>query len=95
MLSYEDCRALCELTEAEIEAIARHEHIPTIVAAELGRYLVDSADGRKRIGAFIRDEMDEAARHGNLQRVLELKMVLRHFLEEHGPAIAPASRTKE
>ena len=90
MLSYEDCRALSELTEAEIAAIARHEHIPAIVAAELGRYLVETPDGCKRIAAFLRDEMDAAAVRADLQRVLELKMVLRHFMEEHGPAESPA-----
>ncbi|MGE4219365.1 MAG: hypothetical protein AB7G39_07950 [Alphaproteobacteria bacterium] len=90
MLSYEDCLALSELTEAEIAAIARHEHIPAIVAAELGRFLIETPDGCKRIGALIRDEMETAAGSGDLQRVLELKMVLRHFLEEHGPADPPA-----
>jgi hypothetical protein len=29
-----------ELTEEEIAAIAEHEHLPMIVAAELGNYLI-------------------------------------------------------
>lgn len=36
MLSYQDCLAFCGLEEEEIAAIAQHEHIPIIVAAELG-----------------------------------------------------------
>ena len=39
MLTYEDCVSLSGLTREEIEAIAEHEHIPAIVAAELANYL--------------------------------------------------------
>ncbi len=30
MLTFDDCLALCELTEEEIDAIAEHEHLPEI-----------------------------------------------------------------
>ena len=43
MLSLEDCLALCELSEDEVLAIAHHEHLPEIAAAELGNYLVPHA----------------------------------------------------
>ena len=36
MLTYQDCVGLCELSEAEIRAIAEHEHLPEVVALELG-----------------------------------------------------------
>ena len=39
MLTIQDCIALCDLTEDEVEAIAEHEHIPEMLAAELGAYL--------------------------------------------------------
>ena len=42
MLSLQDCLALCELTEDEVRAIAQHEHIPEIAAAEMGNYLARS-----------------------------------------------------
>jgi hypothetical protein len=45
MLSFEDCVALSSLTEDEIAAIAEHEHLPMIVAVELGNYLVQTPDG--------------------------------------------------
>ena len=38
VLTLQDCIALSDLTEEEILAIAEHEHIPEIVAAELGNY---------------------------------------------------------
>ena len=40
MLSIEDCLALCDLTEDEVHAIAQHEHIPEVAAAEMGNYLL-------------------------------------------------------
>ena len=39
MITIEDCLALSDLTEEEIDAIAEHEHLPEIIAAELGNYL--------------------------------------------------------
>ena len=40
MLTLEDCIELSDLSEEEILAIAEHEHIPEMVAVELGAYLV-------------------------------------------------------
>ena len=41
MVDIESCIALSGLTEEEIEAIAEHEHIPEMLAIELGSYLVN------------------------------------------------------
>jgi hypothetical protein len=46
MLTIEDCIALSDLTEEEIDAIAEHEHIPEMLAIELGSYLVHLPDGK-------------------------------------------------
>jgi hypothetical protein len=53
MLTIQDCIALSELTPEEIAAIAEDAHLPDIIAAELGCYLVHSASGRKRTGPSI------------------------------------------
>lgn len=83
VLTYEDCLSLCDLTEEELRAIREHEHIPAIVAAELGAYLVRTAEGEERIQRFILDDIRDAARRNDLKRVVELKSVLRHFIEHH------------
>jgi hypothetical protein len=44
----------------EIEAIAQHERIPEIVAAELGNYLLATSDGRRRIRRMIADNLSHA-----------------------------------
>lgn len=83
MLSLEDCIGLCGLTEEEVRAIAQHEHIPEIAAAEFGNYLVNAPDGELRIKAIIRDDIAEAAACANRDRAMALKFVLRNFVLQH------------
>ena len=84
MLSIEDCIALSSLTEEEVAAIAEHEHLPMIVAAELGNYLVQNPpDGSRYIKHIIRDDIAAAHARGDLAHELALKLVLRHYLSCH------------
>lgn len=83
MLTIQDCIELSELTEDEILAIAEHEHIPEMVAVELGNYLAHTASGERRIKRMICDDMDCARDCGNLERVASLKLVLKHFVDTH------------
>ena len=83
MLSLEDCIALCGLTEEEVLAIADHEHIPEVAAAELGSYLVQTPEGEMRVKAIIRDDIEAARRRGDRPRELALKLVLRNYLAQH------------
>ena len=83
MLSYEDCVGLSDLTEEEIEAIAEHENVPEIVAAELGSYLVHSSEGVPMIRRIILDDIEKAKRQGDEDRALHLRLVLKHFVDTH------------
>ena len=83
MLTYEDCLELSELTEEEVESIAQHEHIPEIVALELGHYLIESPDGIPMIKRIILDDIEEERRRGHAAKALHLKLVLRHFVHTH------------
>src|SRR5262247_2251193 len=83
MLSLEDCLALCDLTEAEVLAIAHHEHIPEIAAIALGNYLVKTPGGELRIKSIIRDDIDEARTRGDRVGELVLKALLRNFVLQH------------
>jgi len=83
MLTLDDCIALSDLTQEEIDAIAEDKHLPTIIAAELGAYLIHSASGERRIKAIIRDDIAHAQAAGEIARAARLKLVLRHFLDEH------------
>ena len=88
MLTRKDCLALCDLTEAEVEAIATHEHVPEMVALELGNYLVHSEDGVPMIKRMILDDIAAASAAGKVERVLSLKLTLRHFCQTHPEAKA-------
>lgn len=83
MLTLDDCIALCELSADEVDAIARHEHIPQIAAAELGNYLAHSAAGELCIKDMIRDDIGAAAARGDRERALALKLVIRDFIARH------------
>jgi hypothetical protein len=83
MLTFDDCLGLCDLTEEEVAAIAEHEHLPMIVAAELGNYLIHGPDGALRVKRIIVDDIRHAASVGDMAHVLALKLVLRHFVETH------------
>lgn len=83
VLTYEDCIAMCGLTEEEVHAIAEHEHIPELAAAELGNYLITSPDGELCIKSMIRDDIAAAAARANREREMVLKLMLRNFVLNH------------
>ena len=83
MLTYQDCVGLCEPSEDEIRAIAEHEHLPELVALELGQYLVQSAEGQHRIHRMILDDLKVAETAGHSEDVLRLKATIKHFIDTH------------
>jgi hypothetical protein len=83
MLTLQDCIELSDLSEEEILAIAEHEHIPEMLAVEMGNYLTHTASGEKRIKRMIVDDIKHAKETGNIKHVAELKSVLQHFVAEH------------
>lgn len=80
MLTLEDCMCLSELTEDEISAIAEHEHLPQIVAAEMGGDLAHTIEGRMRIWTMFRDDIRNARACGDHARSARLKQALRAFI---------------
>ena len=87
MLTIQDCIELSGLTEEEVLAIAEHEHIPEMIAVELGNYLIQTPAGEKRVKAMIVDDMRAARERGDHRHLLELKLCLRHFLETHAGGV--------
>jgi hypothetical protein len=83
MLTLKDCIALCDLSEEEVDAIAEHEHIPTIIAAEMANYLCHSPAGVPMIRHFIVDDIRNAENRGDTRHAQLLKLVLWHFIQTH------------
>lgn len=88
MISIEDCIALCGLTEAEVAAIAEHEHVPEVAAATLGQYLLHQHHGLEAIRQMIADDIRASLNSGNVAHAAKLVSALRHFLGTH-PEVAP------
>lgn len=83
MLTFQDCLDFAELTEEEILAIAEHEHLPEMLAVELGEYLVHRPDGTLVIKRMILEDIEEAAQAKDRVRELRLKAALQHFVDTH------------
>jgi hypothetical protein len=86
MISLEDCKGFCGLTEEEIRAIAEHEHLPEMVAVEMGAYLSQSDAGQATIRSMIEDDIRAAQAAADPGRALALKVVLHNFLCGHPAA---------
>lgn len=83
MITLEDCIAFSGLTEAEVLAIAEHEHLPEIAAAALAEYLLKQRHGAEKIHTMIVEDIRAALRRGDRAHAGELFAALRHFLETH------------
>ncbi|MCB4820313.1 DUF6455 family protein [Roseicella aerolata] len=83
MLTYNDCLGLSGLTPEQVAALARHEHLPEIVALEMGWSLCGTPEGRRRIRQMILDEVAAACRHGDPQGAARLGLALHHFLDAY------------
>ena len=83
MITLEDCLAMSGLTEEEVDAIAEHEHLPEIIAAELGSYLSRLPGGSQDIRHMILDDIAAARSRGDLHHALQLRLVLMKFCRDH------------
>ena len=83
MLTYEDCVDLSGLTEEEIDAIAKHEHMSGMLALELGHYLLETDDGVPAIKRIILDDITDAKAAGDFEHASKLGAVLHHFIRTH------------
>lgn len=83
MISFEDCIGLCGLTEAEIAAIAEHEHVPEVAALVLGQYMLHQRHGLEHIRQMIVDDVRAALANGNTKHAADLASALRHLLVNH------------
>lgn len=83
MLTIDDCIALSELTENEIDAIALHEDLTEMAALELGNYLLHLPNGERAIRQIILDDIARAQDHRNYVNSAKLKLVLKAFISAH------------
>jgi hypothetical protein len=89
MITLSDCLAMSDLTEEEVDAIAEHEHLPEILAAQLGNYLAHLPGGTHLIRRMIVDDMLDAQRRGDRRHERQLRLALRRFCQTHPDAAQP------
>ena len=83
MLSMQDVLDYCDPDCGEIEAVAEHEHIPIMVAAELGETLLSSPGGVFRLHEMIVDNMQHALDTGEFEHVSDLAKTYQHLQRTH------------
>jgi hypothetical protein len=83
MLSLDDCIALSGLTEEEVAIIAEHEHVPLLVAAQLGCKLLETPRGVFRLRGFLLDVLEHAKLAGKRDKARHVDLVLTRFNAAH------------
>jgi hypothetical protein len=87
MITLEDCIALCGFSEAEVRAIAEHEHVPEVVAAGLASSLLKQEHGVETVRHMIVEDIRAAHDRQDYCHLHELLACLHHFLNEHPEAV--------
>ncbi|PWV64701.1 hypothetical protein [Plasticicumulans acidivorans] len=83
MLTEQECLDLCELSEEAIHALAEHERVPEVVAAELGQCLMQTHTGQWLIKRYIMEDLELAESHGRTEHAAALAGVLARFSSSH------------
>lgn len=86
MLTYQDCVGLCSLTEEEITSVAKHEHLPSIAALEMGDFILHQPNGAAWLRRMLEDDISQAAARHDFREAAHLMAVLRRFVGRTGSA---------
>lgn len=83
MLTLKECLDYCDLEMDEVMAIAEHEHVPPIVAAELCFELLQSPQGVCCMHSMVLDDLQDAISHGENERAQRLTSTYKHMQAIH------------
>ncbi|WP_209427505.1 hypothetical protein [Pararhodobacter sp. SW119] len=87
MINENDILDMTCLTRAEIAAIAEHEHIGDVAAAEMGEYMMHIHHGPQHVQQMICEDIQAALRSRDLMRARALYQTLKAFLAAHPEAL--------
>jgi len=87
MINENDIIDMACLTRAEIDAIAEHEHVGPVEAAEMGDYLMHIHQGPQAVQRMICEDIRGALHLGDPARARELYATLKAFLAAHPEAL--------
>ena len=83
MLALQDCIGFSGLSPVQLEALAEHEHLNLMVAAELAECLLEQPGGCARLAHMIAEEIDHCFRCGRQARGRLYQQELAVFVVEH------------
>ena len=83
LVTYESALAVAELTQEEVDAIARHENLTDTAALEMGQYLCETPEGERALKRMIIDDLEERRARGDHEGAARLRLVLKRFVETH------------
>lgn len=86
MINANDILDMTCLTRDEISAIAEHEHISDVEAAELGEYMMHIHHGAQAVQSMICDDIREALHKDDVSHARALYKALGHFMADHPDA---------
>lgn len=87
MITKDDIKDMTCLTRDEIDAIAEHEHMPSVSAALKGEYLMHIEHGPQKVQQMICEDIRDALHRDDVPHARQLYAVLHHFIEEHPEAV--------
>jgi hypothetical protein len=83
ILTVQECVDMSELSNEAIRVIAEHEHMPEVVAAELGQELLKSTGGIAEIRRMLEKSVELAIQGGAEDKINDRKRVLRSFIASY------------
>ena len=83
MLTAQESVDMSELSNDAIRAIAEHEHIPQVLAAELGQELLKATGGIAEIQRMLEENLEVAVRAGEEDKINDRKRVLGRFIASY------------
>jgi len=87
MINENDILDMTCLTRAEISAIAEHEHLNEVEAAEIGEYLMHLHHGPQRVQTMICEDIRDALHKHDLAHARALYKTLHAFVADHPEAL--------
>ena len=83
MISLTDVIGFSDLTETEVQTLARHAQVTPLEAVFLGCCLMQSPSGQHRIVTCLQEDLEAARRERDAPKVSELETALARFRRQH------------
>ena len=81
MLTLQDCIGFSGLTQEQVEAVADHEHLDMVIAAEWAENAMERPGGREEVQHMIEEEIAFCESHHRLDKMRRFQHGLEDLVE--------------